>query len=84
MPTINVDVDVSLGDFETSDLVDELASRGDLSRAIKPEDMPQVPPLHGEERHPLHEIYYALKFGLREKAIDLMRDHINEQLGTAL
>jgi len=72
--TVTVDVDVSLDDFDTDDLVDELESRG--------------APFGGVSGHEavstLSELHYALKFGLNDKALDLARRYVNDQLGTAL
>lgn len=44
----------------------------------------RIPGLHSGDHHPLHSIYYALKFGKPEHAIDLMRDYINDEFGVAL
>lgn len=71
MPTITVDVDVSLDDFDTEDLVDELESRGES--AGDPED-----------DEGLREVYYALKFGLDDRAMQLMRRYVCDTLGVIL
>lgn len=44
----------------------------------------RIPGLQSGDHHPLHSVFYALKFGKPEHAIDLMRDFINTQFGTAL
>lgn len=76
MVHIDADVEVDLDDFETKDLQDEL-----LKRNI---DVDGLPPLHGEEAHPLHEIYYAFKFGLTDRATDLARAYVCDALGVVL
>lgn len=48
------------------------------------EEWKRIPGLHSGDHHPLHSIYYALKFGKPEHAIDLMRDYINDEFGVAL
>lgn len=83
--SVNVDVEVWLDDIDTDDLVDELAKRGDVAIGkAKVAWLPATPPLSGDEPHPLHEIYYALKFGLSDKALDLMRAHLADELGVVL
>lgn len=74
-----VDVDVDLGDISTPDLQAELASRqkADLASGV-------VPPLNSEEAHPLHEIYYAFKFGLPDRATELARKYVCDELGVVL
>ncbi|NHZ94624.1 hypothetical protein [Massilia sp. CCM 8734] len=67
--------DADISDFSTQELRNELAIRG----AISP-----VPPLGGEEHHPLHEIYYALKFGLTERATELVKAYVCDELGVVL
>ena len=47
-------------------------------------DYVRIPPLNSEDKHPLHGIYYALKFGKNEHAIDLMRDFLGDQFGVVL
>lgn len=73
-----LDVDVELSDIDTYDLREELESRD----AIEPPAA--IPPLNGEETHPLHEIYYAFKFGLTDRAADLSRAYVCDQLGVVL
>lgn len=80
--TVNVDVEVWLDDVDTDDLVEELSSRGDLP-AAKP-GISAVPPLNSEETHPLHEIYYAFKFGLTDRATELARTYVCDELGVVL
>lgn len=81
--TVNVDVEVWLDDIDTEDLADELSKRGDIAVA-KSAGIVVVPPLSGDVPHPLHEIYYALKFGLNERALELMRTHLADELGVVL
>lgn len=69
-----VDVDIDLGDISTADLTKELASRKTTS----------APPLTDGGEHPLHEIYYALKFNMDERANDLMRKFVCDELGVVL
>lgn len=78
--TVNVDVDVHLDDVDTDDLVEELESRGVPVSSKKAE----VPPLNGEETHPLHEIFYAFKFGLTDRATELSRAYVCDELGVVL
>lgn len=73
-----VDVDVDLGDIDTVDLQNELASRQ------RTEGATVTPPLNGEEVHPLHEIYYAFKFGLSDRATELARKYVCDELGVVL
>jgi hypothetical protein len=73
MRTITVDVEIDLGDFDDDDLIDELESRGQ-----------SVAGTLGDGAASLQEIYYALKFGLNERALELMRRHISDQLGVVL
>lgn len=75
--SIDVDVDIDLDDFDTEDLLAELANRNQQ----KP---PTVPPLSSEETHPLHEIYYAFKFGLTDRAAELARAYVCDELGVVL
>jgi hypothetical protein len=81
--TVNVDVEVWLDDIETEDLAEELSSRGDIAIA-KSAGIAAVPPLSGDQPHPLHEIYYALKFGLDERALQLTRAYLADELGVVL
>ena len=87
--SVEVDVDLSL--FSTADLTEELLSRKDGGKeaatavAAEVESMVDViPPLSGEDKHPLHGIYYAFKFGLNEKAAELARAYCCDQLGVVL
>lgn len=83
--SVNVDVEVWLDDIDTEDLVDELAKRGDVAiNKAKNAGLPATPPLSGDVPHPLHEIYYAMKFGMDEKALELMRAHLADELGVVL
>lgn len=76
-----VDVDVPMEDIETSDLMAELRER----KAIDPEKtMGVVPGLNTEETHPLHAIYYAFKAGLNDRATELARAFVCDELGVVL
>lgn len=78
--TITVDVDYDLDDDDLEDFTDK-----QLIEELKKRDLGGATPrLNSEEVHPLHEIYYALKFGLNEKAVELMRDYVSEELGVVL
>lgn len=79
MTTVSVYVDVELDDIDTDDLIRELGRR-------KKKDAPSgvVPPLGSEAKHPLHEIFYAFKFGLGERAPELARAYVCDELGVVL
>lgn len=63
-------------DEKRRDLMEEAgASEGEWAR---------IPGLHSGDHHPLHSVYYAMKFGKPEHALDLMRDYLNDQFGVAL
>lgn len=49
-----------------------------------PEEWVRIPPLNGTDQHPLHGIYYAMKFGKESHALDLMRDFLGDQFGVVL
>lgn len=82
--TVTVDAEVWLDDIETSDLVEELSGRGDLPSSVRATGVAAIPPLNGEEVHPLHEIYYAFKFGLTDRATELARAYVCDELGVVL
>lgn len=48
------------------------------------EEWTRIPGLHSGDHHALHSVYYAMKFGKPEHALDLMRDFLNDQFGVAL
>lgn len=73
----HIDVDVDLADFDTDDLVAEIASRAANGES-------ETPSLGSETPHPLHEIYYAFKFNLSDRATELMRAYVCDQLGVIL
>jgi hypothetical protein len=73
--TISVEVEVDLDDFDTDDLVAELESRNVTVGGGMSEEA---------AISALSELHYALKFGLNEKALELARGYVNDQLGTAL
>lgn len=89
----DVDVDVDLSRFSTKILIEELQERREKGEEVDdledfeepPVEMVRaIPPLNGDERHPMHDIYYALKFGKPAHALDLMRDYVSDQLGVCL
>lgn len=82
--SVTVDAEVWLDDIETADLAAELASRGNLADAVKSAGIAAVPPLSGEVRHPLHEIYHAFKVGMADRAAELTRAYICDELGVVL
>ncbi len=71
MPTISVEVDVDLSDFDTDDLADELDSRLKGGSGIPGDDA-------------LNEIYYAFKFGQEARAVELTRAYVCDALGKIL
>ena len=92
-----VEVDVDLSRFSTGALLEELEDRREEEakrrlEAIKAkaDDFPEderyfyIPTLKSGEKHDLHAIYYALKFGKPEHAADLMRDYVSDMLGVVL
>jgi len=81
-----VSVEVDLSDFDTDELVDELASRkvsgmdaGSVAAAFF-----ELPPLNSEDVHPLHRVYYRLKLGDECGALDEIRTYLQDQLGVVL
>lgn len=83
--TVTVDAEVWLDDIDTDDLVAELASRGDVAIAqAKEEGVATTPPLSSENHHPLHDIFYAFKAGLTDRATDLARAYVCDELGVVL
>jgi hypothetical protein len=88
----DVEVDVDLSRFSTKTLIEELQERRekgqkvDVNLAGISSWLPnaEVPPLSSPESHPLHAVYYALKFGKPAHALDLMRDYVSDQLGVVL
>ena len=48
------------------------------------EEWVRIPPLNSVDQHPLHGIYYAMKFGKESHALDLMRDYLGDQFGVVL
>ncbi|WP_395406259.1 hypothetical protein ACHMW6_06200 [Pseudoduganella sp. UC29_106] len=71
-----IDVDVELTDFRTEDLAAELARRQQGPNG--------TPGLNTEERHPLHDIFYSLKSGQSDRAIELTRQYVCDELGVVL
>jgi hypothetical protein len=78
--SIDVDVDIELRHFDTSDIIKELESRNKSEIVVAT----STPSLNTEEAHPLHEIYYAFKFGLTDRATDLARAYVCDELGVVL
>lgn len=63
----------------------EQRNKREIERAgRKNSEYVRIPPLGDKEQHPLHGIYYALKFGKKEHALDLMRDFLGDQFGVVL
>ncbi|UOD28749.1 hypothetical protein INH39_25410 [Massilia violaceinigra] len=73
---IEVEVEADVTDFTTQELREELIKREGTTSG--------VPTLGSEEHHPLHEIYYALKFGLTERATELVKAYVCDELGVVL
>lgn len=71
-------VEVDLGEIDIDDLVAEVRRRGPAA------GVSATPALGSEEAHPLHEIFYAMKFGLTDRALELTRVHVCEELGVVL
>lgn len=61
-----------------------LANDCEIEDAGDSKQWARIPPLNSEEKHPLHGIYYALKFGKKDHAVDLMRDYLSNQFGVCL
>lgn len=68
---------VNLGDIDTVDLVDELKNRRDDGETDAVEE-------ESDEDEKLKEISYALKFGMNDKCIELMRVFLNDKFGIIL
>jgi hypothetical protein len=94
MPTVEVHIDryvevnVSLEDFDTLDLLEEIGKR-DIGKQDHLDDCASpipciVPPLNSEEVHPLHRVYYRLKLGDDAGAIEEMRKYLSDELGVVL
>lgn len=81
--TVTVEAEVWLDEIETSDLAEELSKRGDLS-TVNAAKVITVPPLNGEDKHPLHDIFYAFKAGLTDRATELARAYVCDELGVVL
>ncbi len=76
-----IEVDVDLEEIDTDDLLAELRERNKLAPSDRPSSTPS---LSSEETHPLHEIYYAFKFGLTDRATELARAYVCDELGVVL
>lgn len=93
-----VQVDVDLRKFSTSVLLDELKDRNEAEIGKKLAELERkrekaeeegertfyIPALKSPDKHPLQSIYYALKFGKQEHAIDLLRDYLGDLYGVVL
>jgi hypothetical protein len=91
-------VEVDLRKFSTDILLAELAERNEsvIGQKLaeirrKREDAEReetrtfyIPALSSADKHPLHGIYYSLKFGKQEHAIDLLRDYLGDLFGVVL
>lgn len=73
--TVDIEVEVDIDDFSDEDIIDEAEARG-LATSI--------PPLNSEKHHPLHDVYYALKYGSDADALVLMRNFLCDELGVVL
>jgi hypothetical protein len=94
----DVEVDVDLRRFSTAVLLEELEDRKDDEinqkvaeikakrdeEGIEEERCFYIPDLKSSNQHPLHGVYYALKFGKKEHAVDLMRDYLADLFGVVL
>jgi hypothetical protein len=78
-----VSVQIDMSDIDTDDLMEELRDR-QKSTLSHDAAIILAPPLKDGGGHALHENYYAIKFGMDARAVDLMRVYLNDQLGTAL
>lgn len=74
--TVDVEIEVDMEDFDDDELIEEMESRGLMASG--------VPAVSSGHHHPVHEIYYALKFGLDDKALELTRAYVSEALGVVL
>lgn len=72
---VTVSVEVDMSEFDTDDLERELRNRGKAGGVSR---------LGENGGHPLHEIFYALKFGMTDRALELTRLHVCEELGVVL
>lgn len=61
-----------------------LSNDRQIEEASNDHPLAHVPGLNSGEQHPLHGVYYALKFGKQEHALDLMRDYLSDVLGVVL
>lgn len=91
-------VEVDLRKFSTEVLLAELRDRNEeaigkrlreLERKREQAEREEnrtfyIPALNSADQHPLHGVYYALKFGKQEHALDLMRDHLADLFGVVL
>ena len=73
---VDVEIEVDLEDFEDDTLLKELQSRGVCTG--------ELPPLCDEERHPMHEVFYALKAGDERRALEVTRSWLCDELGVVL
>lgn len=94
----DVQVEVELCKFSTEILLAELRDRNkdaidrklrELERKREQAEREDtctfyIPALNSADQHPLHGIYYALKFGKQEHAVDLMRDYLADTFGVVL
>jgi len=78
--SVDVDIDIELGHFDIADLIKELESRNKSDLVVAT----STPPLNTDQTHPLHEIYYAFKFGLTDRAAELSRAYVCDELGGVL
>lgn len=73
--TAHIEIDVDIADFSSEEIVAEVKRRGLVTG---------IPRLEGEERHPLHDVYYALKYGSDATALELLKSFLSDELGVVL
>lgn len=64
----------------------EISMKNDevIHDADDPNQHVYIPRLNSKEQHPLHGVYYALKFGKKDHAVDLMRGYLADLFGVCL
>lgn len=61
-----------------------LANDREIEDASDSSQLVEIPKLNSGGSHPLHGVYYALKFGKKNHAVDLMRDYLADLFGVCL
>jgi hypothetical protein len=94
----DVELDVDLRKFSTAVLLEELEERKDdeirqkvalikekrEEAGMDEERCFYIPALSSPDKHPLQSIYYALKYGKQEHAVDLLREYLGDLYGVVL